>query len=106
MIIKRNVIMPDKLVMRKVIVQANDVWKTLKRELVITSGKEGTHSARSLHYYGYAVDFRSRFWRSKIQTEAAEELSRRLGPDYVVIDHKKFPVHIHVGYNKILKGTK
>ncbi len=100
MIIKRNVIMPDKLVMRVVLIRANAIWREFGRELAVTSGKEGTHSAGSLHYYGYAVDLRTRFWLRKKKLAVFETLRQRLGPDYKVVWHK---THIHVEYNKILK---
>ena len=88
--------------MRIVLIRAEAVWNEFGRELCVTSGKEGTHSAGSLHYYGYAVDLRTRFWLRKKKLKVFETLKQRLGSDYKVIWHK---THIHVGYNKILKET-
>ncbi len=103
MIIKSGVIMPDKLVMRIVLIHANIVWKQYGRELAVTSGKDRTHSASSLHYYGYAVDLRSRFWLRKKKQAVFELLKQRLGLDYKVIWHR---THIHVEYKKILKEVQ
>ncbi len=97
--IKSGVIMPDKLVMRIVLIGANIVWNQYKRELVITCGKDGTHSAGSLHYYGYAVDLRTRFWMKKKKRTVFELLQKRLGSDYRIIWHR---THIHVECRKIL----
>ena len=98
--LKNGVIMPTKLVMRVVLLYADDIWRLYGEELVVTSGMDGTHSPGSIHYYGYAVDLRTRYFKPKVSVEAAEMLSQRLGPDYSVVWHE---THIHVGYNKILK---
>ncbi len=101
MIIKDKVIMPDKLEMRIVLIRAKAVWKEYGRKLVVTSGKEGTHSAGSLHYYGYAVDLRTRFWLKKKKLLVFKTLKQRMGTDYRVIWHR---THIHVEYKRILKA--
>ena len=50
-----------RLVMRPVLIEADRIWDDLGQELVITSCTDGTHSPGSLHYYGYAVDLRTRY---------------------------------------------
>ena len=96
--IKQGVIMAGlQMPMRKVLIAANDVWKRYGKELVVTSALDGEHSAQSLHYYGYALDFRSRYFDDKEKQYAAENLRKILGSEYHVIEHS---THIHVEYEK------
>jgi hypothetical protein len=83
--------------MRKALIVADDVWKRYGKELVVTSALDGEHSAQSLHYYGYALDFRSRYFTDEEKKYAAENLRKILGSDYHVIEHS---THIHVEYEK------
>ena len=79
--------------LRKVLVVADRVWKNHNQELVVTSGLDGEHSAGSLHYYGLAADFRTRFFSKEEIEKVAEELKTALlGYATVVIE----PDHIHV----------
>ena len=48
------------IAMRPVLMVCEVVFNEHKVPFVITSGLEGTHSAESLHYYGYAIDVRTR----------------------------------------------
>ena len=85
------------LVMRKVLVAAEKIWNGYGVTLVITSCVDGTHSAGSLHYYGLAVDLRSRsFDSTDLARTAARRLQRALGDDYDVVIEK---THIHVEYD-------
>ena len=95
--IKDDVIMAGlKLEMRKVLVCADNIWKDLGQELVITAALDGTHSAGSFHYYGYAVDLRSRYFSEEEKHVAASRLQSDLGDDYDVIVHSS---HIHAEYD-------
>ena len=89
------------LQMRKVLIVADKIWKEHGQELVVTSALDGTHSAGSLHYYGYALDFRSRYFSEEDKIIVSNKLRKRLGSDYDIIVHK---THIHVEYNRILEG--
>jgi len=95
--IKSGVIMQGlKLPMRKVLKEADKLWKENGKELVVTSALDGTHSAGSYHYFGYALDFRTRYFlagRSKI---IAGKLQQKLGNKYFVIFEGN---HIHVQFN-------
>lgn len=65
---------------------------------VITCGLDGTHSAGSLHYYGLAIDVRTRDLRAlgvDIWT-IVDELKRILGSSFNVVKHK---THIHIEYD-------
>ena len=82
--------------MRKAIKVANNIWQTYGRELVITSGLDGEHGPLSLHYFGCAVDLRSRYFRPGEVRAVADDLQRALGHDYDVVVE---PTHIHVEYD-------
>lgn len=86
-----------KIEMRKVLITAEYIYKKLNQELVVTSGTDGTHSAGSLHYYGYALDFRTRFFTDEEKKQVVEELRKTLQSDYHVVEHQ---THIHVEYDK------
>ena len=85
--------------MRIVLIMADLIWEELGQELVITSGLEGTHSAGSLHYYGYAVDFRTFYFTEEEKKKAIEDLRDNLGLEYDVVWHNS---HVHVEYNKVI----
>ncbi len=86
-----------KIEMRPALLCADAVWKEFGRELVVTAGLDGAHSAGSLHYYGLAVDFRTRFWpRSDVQHKVASRLRQLLSDEFDVILHRS---HIHVEYD-------
>jgi hypothetical protein len=85
-------------VMRPVLIHAEKIWEELGQELVVTSALDGTHSASSLHYYGYALDFRTRYFEEKDKWRAFSMLSsvmKKFGVDFRVI---KEDSHIHVEY--------
>ena len=85
------------LVMRQVLVEAEKIWNDYGVALVITSCVDGTHSAGSYHYYGLAVDFRTRSFDSTAAVKlAAERLRRALGINYDVVIEKN---HLHVEYD-------
>lgn len=83
--------------MLPVLKNAGHIWKDMGEELVVTSARDGIHSAGSLHYYGYAVDFRSRYFSRRGVGIVANRLRDTLGSDYQVIVHS---THIHVEYEK------
>ena len=95
--IKDGVIMAGlKLPMRLALKVANEVYKENGQELVITSGLDGTHSAGSYHYFGYALDLRTRYFVHHIALKVAKEIQERLGSKYTVIFEGN---HIHIQYN-------
>jgi hypothetical protein len=87
-------------IMRKVLQEADAIWKRYGQELVVTSGLEGEHSAGSLHYYGRALDFRSRYFKDEDERrEVCNALAHALFLDnncYNVVYHD---THIHVEYD-------
>lgn len=81
--------------MRRVLVEADKIWRQLGAELVVTSALDGEHSAGSLHYYGLAVDLRTKCFAGDPghPAAAAAMLQLALGDGYEVILERD---HIHV----------
>jgi hypothetical protein len=85
-------------VMRPVLVHADKIWTQLGQELVVTSALDGEHKASSLHYFGYALDFRTRYFEEKQKWQAFALLSscmEKFDSDFSVL---KEETHIHVEY--------
>ena len=72
------------------------VLETFGTALVITSCVDGKHLPHSLHYKGLAFDARSRDLAPQFQTQAREEMKKRLGPDYDVVLESD---HYHIEYD-------
>lgn len=87
--------------MRKALIEANRIWEQFGEELVVTSALEGEHSAGSLHYYGYALDFRTRYFSEYEAARVFEHLCNALRSEYTVVHHT---THIHVQYNGDIYG--
>lgn len=81
--------------MRKVLIEADKVYKKYSKELVITSARDGIHSARSLHYFGYAVDLRTNFFTAEQIPLVLKDLKAALGADYDALFEGD---HFHVEY--------
>lgn len=77
------------------IMMAAPIFEKYGVDLVITSGMEGRHGLRSMHYLGYAVDFRNRDIKVTERGQIIVALQDALGPDYQVINEKD---HIHVQF--------
>lgn len=82
--------------MQPVLKYADKIWGKYGQELVVTSARDGIHSAGSLHYYGRAVDLRTRYFSEDTLNEVVEELRSVLGEDYDLIVHS---THLHVEYD-------
>lgn len=97
MIVKEGVQLHGlKIEMRTALMTAARIWKQFGQELVVTSALDGTHAACSLHYYGYALDFRSRYFTEEEKAEVINLLRKKLSKEFEVIPH---PTHIHVEYD-------
>ena len=70
---------------------AEQCYNNNGEELVITSAIDGKHSDNSLHYAGYAVDFRLPA-KTQIAASLADAIRDKLGMDFDVILEKD---HIH-----------
>lgn len=81
--------------MRPALIAADEIWAQLGQGLVITAGLDGSHSAGSLHYYGLAVDMRTRYFVDGGKL-AARKLREALPPVFDVVEHDS---HLHVEYD-------
>lgn len=66
------------------------------RPAIVTSARDGEHSANSLHYKGKAIDLRTKDLQRGVASLYAAELQRILGSDYDVVLES---THIHVEYD-------
>tara|TARA_R110001583_G_scaffold34551_1_gene115878 strand:- start:26827 stop:27126 length:300 start_codon:yes stop_codon:yes gene_type:complete len=82
--------------MRSALITADRIWQQHGQELVVTAGLDGTHSAGSLHYYGRAIDLRTRYFDKAAAVAVAGELRDALGSDFDVVLHSS---HVHVEYD-------
>ena len=89
--------------MRHILRHADKIWQAYGYDLVLTSARDGIHSAGSLHYYGLAIDIRnSSEWGFKDEDRLSmiDELIIKLAkidPAYQLINHKS---HLHVEYDR------
>lgn len=79
--------------MRPVLIESERIWLTLGQGdgVTITCACGGVHSAGSFHYYGGALDLRTRDFSETQKNTAYQDLKRAL-PGYDIILHK---THIH-----------
>ena len=82
--------------MRVVLLTVSKVFRRFTDvEAVVTSGTEGRHTWGSLHYYGYALDFRTRDLTEAQLQKVRREIKKVLGDSYTVIAEDS---HIHINY--------
>ena len=94
---KRGVVlMGDSPILFKMIDAAKAAYFPLEKDVVITSGFEGTHAHNSLHYKGLALDFRTRHLTDNQRVEVMDHLRARLGDDYDVVFEGD---HFHVEFD-------
>lgn len=74
----------------------NSVYQENGYECVITSMSDGTHSNRSLHYFGDAVDLRIRNVPKNQWENLTNLLKEALGSEFDVVLESN---HIHVEYD-------
>ena len=65
-------------------------------EFVLTSVNDGTHSPKSLHRFGYAVDIRIWVLTGAKRVMAQRKIADALGKDFDVILEKD---HMHIEYD-------
>ena len=63
---------------------ARIAYGKLGKDVVITSCVDGTHSTKSLHYHGRALDFRTSHLTDSQRVEITDDLKVLLGDDYDV----------------------
>ena len=79
-------------ILKAALAEIEYVYAKFHTELVITSGKDGTHGNNSLHYEGKAVDLRT--WN--VLDALVKQLKVHLGPNYDVVLED---THLHVEYD-------
>ena len=77
-------------------VVAEAVYAKYNAELVITSARDGKHSARSLHYEGLALDLRTRSLMREDVPRVVADMKAALGDDYDVVLESD---HIHLEFD-------
>ena len=79
------------------------LYKRYGHTLVITSGTEKVkHSVkRSRHYSGDALDLRHRFFTDKAKHQILEELSLKLGDNFVILLER---THFHVHFAPVYEA--
>ncbi len=73
-----------------------NVWQSFGYTLTVTSGTDSTHSASSLHYSGYAEDYRTRDISASALSSMVAQVRAQLGNGYDVILESD---HLHVEYD-------
>lgn len=97
MILKKDVTLIGlQLPMRLVLKVANQIWDRHGQELTITAALEDGHSPTSFHPFGYALDFRTRYFTESEKRKVYDLLKYRLPSSYDVVWHS---THIHVEYD-------
>lgn len=95
--LKENVNMSGlKIQMRRALIIADRIWAENGQELVVTSATDGEHTAGSLHYYGYALDFRTRYFEKPILELLIVDLAKTLRKADVAYRTVVHDTHIHV----------
>ena len=89
------------ILMRPVLIEASAIWGNHGHELVITSGNENVaHGSGSLHPYGLALDFRTRYFTTEEKSKVFIALTgklRMISINYDVVLEKD---HMHVEYDE------
>ena len=71
-------------------------YNDLDYECVVTAALDGTHSTRSRHYDGLALDLRTNHMKADHKVELAMNLTTALGPEFDVILETD---HLHVEWD-------
>ncbi len=82
---------------RPALIACKSVLKELNKPFTITAGLDGEHSAGSLHYYGLAVDIRTRHLTSDEKSILYTKLTSTLDDNFDIILHDSHLHHAHGG---------
>ena len=66
-------------------------------DCIITCGRNGKHSAQSKHYYGQALDFRTRMLTGGQKAKLFADVEAALGNNFDVVLEK---THLHVEFDQ------
>jgi hypothetical protein len=85
-----------KPVMRPVLIVVKQLMDNYEVYTMVTSATDGEHSAGSLHYYGYALDFRTRHLEPNQRASLLAQLNAIFEDNhYKCILHD---THLHIEY--------
>lgn len=84
-----------KRVMRAALIAADDIWERNGKELEVIAHMDGAHSAHSVHYYGFALDFSTATFDEESRRVVFQDLDHRLRPYFKCLQR---PKHVHVEY--------
>lgn len=83
--------------MRQALLIADEIYNDHGQDLTITCGLDGSHGAGSFHYYGLAIDLRTRFFTDSEKTIVYSELVRMLDSNYrVIFENTHFHIQIKI----------
>jgi hypothetical protein len=96
--IKEGVKFQPEFIFREAFIKADKIYEKHGQELVITRGREWAENSSpgSLHPYGLAHDFRTKYFDELTQQKVYLDLRDELGTQFTVI---KKQTHIHVQLN-------
>lgn len=75
---------------------ANEIYEKHNKYLVITSISDGQHKTDSLHYTGFAADFRTNYFTREEIIQVVQELQLSLGDQFDILHEID---HIHLEFD-------
>lgn len=94
MLIKPGARVAPEQVAALVFVVVYSVFNDYGHNAVLTSGLDGEHSPKSLHYKGLAWDFRGKHLSDDTRPQVIADLREALGPDFDVVESNHGAIHI------------
>lgn len=86
----------------RILLAVLDTWDNAEpASPFVTSAFDGKHMKDSLHYKGYALDFRTNSLSDGAAKAWSERMRKALGPDYDVVLESN---HLHVEYHPKVKN--
>lgn len=85
--------------MRPALIGCQKVFDKHNTDFVITCGLDSTHSAGSLHYYGFAIDVRTRDLGDKLQ-DCFQDLSDELAGFDVILESNHFHIENEIAFKE------
>ena len=109
--VKESVILWMRPQLLQILAVMRPIWATFHIPLVITSGMEGAHGEKSLHYCGMAFDIRTNFRTDAERLQWANHRETILATFKRYIESSKLPIdfemesdHLHVEWDERGKG--
>ena len=77
------------------LIVVDNIYRNFGFELVVTAVTDGTHSAGSLHYVGYAIDTRTRDFSAIQKATIADTIRVSLTSEFDVVEESD---HFHIEF--------